>query len=206
MAALTRIRSAQHRRGGGCRLRAATRQSRRSTRRAAVISNLGRLRLRLGRPGRRSRRGAGARTAAGPSSRWPTAGFSSLIVSRMVKAGGRPRTPGGPPRRHRAHADQQQLPERPHHSPPSARHSCWPTPICRRRPMWASPPPSRPAGSTCGHTTPPMSSVGPPSARCSGLGLRPIVNAVTPGSRRTRRGRPKKDRGMSRTDVVLKRL
>jgi undecaprenyl-diphosphatase len=39
-----------------------------------------------------------------------------------------------------------------------------------------------------------------------GLGLRPIVNAVTPGTKRTRRGRPKKDKGMSRNDVVLKRL
>jgi undecaprenyl-diphosphatase len=39
-----------------------------------------------------------------------------------------------------------------------------------------------------------------------GLGLRPIVNAVTPGAKRTRRGRPKKERGMGRTEVVLKRL
>jgi undecaprenyl-diphosphatase len=39
-----------------------------------------------------------------------------------------------------------------------------------------------------------------------GLGLRPIVNAVTPGTKRTRRGRPKKDKGMSRNDVVLRRL
>jgi len=39
-----------------------------------------------------------------------------------------------------------------------------------------------------------------------GLGLRPIVNAVTPGTKRTRRGRPKKGKGMGRNDVVLKRL
>ena len=39
-----------------------------------------------------------------------------------------------------------------------------------------------------------------------GMGLRPIVNAVTPGTKRTRRGRPRKDRGMGRTEVVLKRL
>jgi membrane-associated phospholipid phosphatase len=39
-----------------------------------------------------------------------------------------------------------------------------------------------------------------------GLGLRPIVNAVTPGTKRTRRGRPKKEKGMSGHEVVLKRL
>ena len=39
-----------------------------------------------------------------------------------------------------------------------------------------------------------------------GLGLRPIVNALTPGTRRTRRGRPRKAKGMGRHDVVLKRL
>jgi undecaprenyl-diphosphatase len=39
-----------------------------------------------------------------------------------------------------------------------------------------------------------------------GLGLRPIVNAVTPGTKRTRRGRPKKNKGMGRNDVVLKKL
>jgi undecaprenyl-diphosphatase len=39
-----------------------------------------------------------------------------------------------------------------------------------------------------------------------GLGLRPIVNAITPGTRRTRRGRPKKNKGMGRNGVVLKKL
>ena len=39
-----------------------------------------------------------------------------------------------------------------------------------------------------------------------GLGLRPIVNAITPGSRRTRRGRPRKEKGMARNGVVLKRV
>ncbi len=39
-----------------------------------------------------------------------------------------------------------------------------------------------------------------------GLGLRPIVNAVTPGTRRTRRSRPRKAKGMGHRDVVLKQL
>jgi undecaprenyl-diphosphatase len=39
-----------------------------------------------------------------------------------------------------------------------------------------------------------------------GLGLRPIVNAITPGTRRTRRGRPRKDKGMGRNGVVLKEV
>jgi membrane-associated phospholipid phosphatase len=45
-----------------------------------------------------------------------------------------------------------------------------------------------------------------------GLGLRPVVNAITPGTKRTRRGRPKqdsrrkKDKGMGRDVVVLKTL
>jgi undecaprenyl-diphosphatase len=39
-----------------------------------------------------------------------------------------------------------------------------------------------------------------------GLGLRPIVNAITPGTRRTRRGRPRKEKGMARNGVVLKRV
>jgi undecaprenyl-diphosphatase len=39
-----------------------------------------------------------------------------------------------------------------------------------------------------------------------GLGLRPIVNAVTPGTKRTRRGRPRREKGMGKRDVVLKRL
>ncbi len=41
-----------------------------------------------------------------------------------------------------------------------------------------------------------------------GLGLRPLVNAVTPGTRQNRRGRPRKGRGrgMGPQGVVLKRL
>jgi membrane-associated phospholipid phosphatase len=39
-----------------------------------------------------------------------------------------------------------------------------------------------------------------------GLGLRPIVNASTPGTKRTRRSRPRRRKGMGTDDVVLKRL
>jgi membrane-associated phospholipid phosphatase len=39
-----------------------------------------------------------------------------------------------------------------------------------------------------------------------GLGLRPVVNMVAPGRPRRGRGRPRAARGMGRRDVVLKRL
>jgi undecaprenyl-diphosphatase len=39
-----------------------------------------------------------------------------------------------------------------------------------------------------------------------GLGIRPLVNLVTPGTRRRRRGRRARSRGMSASEVVLEKL
>ena len=125
----------------------------------------GRLRIRLGGAGRPQ--GSPFGTDAAPSGGRPGGGRSLLAAGQPGgQGGGGTAAPRGAAQGVGADAEQQQFPEWPH--PGGILHRLRPARDQRpgRWPVWVLPRPWRPVGSTCGRTTPPTSSVGPPSARC----------------------------------------
>ena len=149
---------------------------------AAVAVQPGRLRAHLGRA--RRLQGAAPRPQP-PAGRRGARRRRLLLADREPggEGGGRARTARRPSLRRpcgrpRAAASRAATPSR-----PSAPRSSWPTPTRRPRPTSASPRRWPPAGCTCGRTTRPTSSAVPPIGSVLGLGLRPFVNLVTPGTR-----------------------
>ena len=137
-----------------------------------------------------------------------TAGFSSLIVSRMVKTAVERQRPDDHldrrrPRHRRAAASRAATP-----SPRSARpsSSATPTPARRANVGFATAVAASRVHLRAHHPTDVIG--GAVIGSVLGLGLRPVVDVVTPGSkgRRRRHRRRSGDQGMARDGVVLQEL
>ena len=152
-----------------------------------------------------SRRGAAARTGGGPSWRLAAAGFSSLLVSRAVKAaverqrpedhldaGVRTPTSSSFPSGHTLAAFCTAFVLADSDAETAAYVGFAAAVAASRVHLRAHHPTDVLGGAAIGSVL--------------GLGLRPIVDLVTPGSRGRRGRRRRAARGMGRAEVVLKKL
>ena len=199
---VTPARGEHHRRGGRRRLRTPPGPPGDRPRRRGRLQP-GRLRVRLGlaRPGSGRGGGTGPRRAVVGLA---AAGFSSLLVSRVVKAAVERQRPVTTSRSacapRPAAASRADTP-----SPPSARRSSWAIRRPARPPTSVSPPRWRSAGSTSGPITPPTSSGSTPSDRCSAWACARSSTSSRPAAR-AGGGADVADGEMRSSEVVLKKI